>query len=225
MLKESYLRFIGFSAVAMFAFANVAAAEGVYVSLQGGYSFLQNSKIGGDLADSTTDPDVIELENSYLFGGSIGYDFKGPLRVEAAGTYQKFDVDKIRNDDTGVFESGTGDVSVVGVTINGFYDFKNPGQSLVPYIGAGIGAVYADINDIQRGSRTVLDENAYAPTGLGMVGVSYDLSKSVALSVGYQLQWIGVLDGSITRSSGASSDAETDQIFIHNVTAGLRITF
>ena len=151
----------------------------------------------------------------------------GPPRRSrvAAGTYQKFDVSKIRNDDTGVYESGTGEATIIGGAINGFIDFKNPGQSLTPYIGAGVGAVFADLNDIQRGSRTVLDEGAIAPTGLALVVVSYDLSKSVALTVGYQFQSIGVLDGSITRSSGASSDAETNSIYIHNVTAGLRITF
>jgi len=220
----------GFAATALaagliVAFSNAAAAEGLYGSLMGGYSFLQDTTLGGERTDLNRNQDAVKLDNSYIFGGAIGYSFKDPWRVEGEVTYQKYDVDKIRNDDTGVFQNGTGDVGVLSFGINGFYDFRQTGWSVVPYIGAGVGAVYADADDVQRPGRRTLNESAVAPTAVGLLGVSYDLSKSVVLTAGYRFQWIGVLDGSHLRGNGTTVNAEVDDVFIHSVTAGLRFNF
>lgn len=206
------------------AFANAAAAEGMYASLLGGYSVLHDTTLSGERTDIGTEQDAVKLDNSYIFGGAIGYAYKSPWRAEGELTYQKYDIDQIRNDDTGLFQTGSGDIGLLSFGINGYYDFKSD-LSWTPYVGLGVGAVYADANDIQRPGRSTLNESAIAPTGVALLGVSYGISESVALTAGYRLQWIGVLDGSQTRTNGTTIDAETENIFIHSVTAGLRFNF
>jgi outer membrane autotransporter protein len=220
---KSKFSLVMLSAGAAVVFANAAMAEGMYGSLMGGASFLGDKKLSGERTDLSINQDAIELDNSYIFGGAIGYEFKEPWRIEGEVTYQNYDVDQIRNN-SGVFETGNGDVGLLSFGVNGFYDFKKTGWSVVPYIGAGVGAVYAEANDVQRPGRSKLNESAFAPTGVAMLGLSYDVTPEVTLTTGYRMQLIGVLDGSHTTSSGAK-DAEIDSIFIHSITAGLRYNF
>jgi len=207
-----------------FGFANGAAAEGMYGSLMGGYSFFQDSTLSGERDDLNNSTDAIKLDDSFIVGGAIGYSFKEPWRVEGEVTYQKFDVDQIINT-AGVFVAGNGDISVIGFGVNGVYEYRQSGSSLTPYIGVGVGAIYADANDVQRPGRSTLNESAFAPTGQVLLGVDYDLDKSVALTAGYRFQAIGVLDGSQTRTNGTTINGESDFVFLHSVTAGIRFKF
>ena len=207
-----------------FGFANAAAAEGMYGSLMGGYSFFQDSTLSGERDDLNNSTDAIKLDDSFIVGGAIGYSFKEPWRLEGEVTYQKFDVDQIINT-AGTFVTGNGDIGVIGFGVNGVYEYRQSGSSLTPYIGVGAGAIYADANNVQRPGRSTLNESAFAPTGQVLLGVDYDLDKSVALTAGYRLQGIGYLDGSNTRSNGSNISGDADFILIHNVTAGLRFKF
>lgn len=224
MINKSCFAATALVAGMVVAFANGAAAEGGYVSLMGGYSLLNDSKIGAERDDLNTSVDAIELDNSFIFGGAIGYEFDGGFRVEGEVTYQSFDVDKLLNS-TQVLVAANGDIDVLGFGVNGFYDFKDSKSALTPYIGAGLGAVYADANSVNITGRSTLNDSTFAPTAAVMLGVSYDLDKSVALTAGYRLQGIGYLDGSNTRSNGSNISGDADFILIHNVTAGLRFKF
>ena len=205
-------------------FTNGAAAEGGYVSLMGGYSTL-DSTIKGERDDINDLTNAVTLKDSFIGGIALGYSFKDPWRIEAEATYQNFDIDQIRNDQTGVLANGNGDIDAIGLTANVFYDYKTSGTSLAPYIGLGLGAIYVEANSVQRPGRSTLNDSAVAPTALAMVGVGYDLTKEVNLNVGYRLQGIGVLSGSQTRANGTVINADTNYILIHSVTAGLRFSF
>ena len=229
MIDKSGFAATALAASMVVAFANGAAAEGMYASFIGGYSALADSGI--DLNANTRQ---VTLHGSYVAGGAIGYNFKGPLRVEGEVTYQNYDVDEINAkavfpivNPPGPFVDGNGDVDVLGFSINGIYDFKPYISTLIPYIGAGAGVIYAEANDVESTGRSILNESAVAPTALAMLGVGYNPDDSVTLTVGYRFQWVGVLDGSHIRTGGTeiSADTDNDQIFIHSFTVGLRFNF
>ena len=224
MITKSGIAVTALAAAMVVAFTNGAAAEGGYVSLMGGYSTL-DSTIKGERDDINDLTNAVTLKDSFIGGIALGYSFKDPWRIEAEATYQNFDIDQIRNDQTGVLANGNGDIDAIGLTANVFYDYKTSGTSLAPYIGLGLGAIYVEANSVQRPGRSTLNDSAVAPTALAMVGVGYDLTKEVNLNVGYRLQGIGVLSGSQTRANGTVINADTNYILIHSVTAGLRFSF
>ena len=225
MIRKSGIAATALAAGMVLAFANGAAAEGGYVSVMGGYSFLNDSTIGAERDDLSGSVDAITLEDSSaIFGGAIGYNFKGPWRVEVEATYQEYDVEQLLNS-VKVLVPATGDVGVISAGINGIYDIKQSDMPVTPYIGAGVGAIYADANDVKVAGRSTLNDQAFAPTAVLMLGVGYDLTESVALTAGYRLQGIGYLDGSNTRSNGSNISGEADVLLVHTATAGLRFNF
>ena len=225
MIRKSGIAATALAVGMVLAFANEAAAEGAYVSLMGGYSFLNDSTIGAERDDLNTSVDAITLEDSSaIFGGAIGYSFKEPWRVEVEATYQKYDVEQLLNS-VKVLVAATGDVGVISASINGIYEYRQPDMPVTPYIGAGLGAIYADANDVKVTGRSTLNDSAYAPTAVLMLGVGYDLTEAVALTAGYRLQGIGYLDGSNTRSNGSKISGEADFLLVHSATAGLRFSF
>lgn len=201
------------------------AADGFYSSLDVGYSFLHGSEIEGDIGGTSNDNGFVSVDDTYLLSASVGYNFKGPWRTGLEGSYQKFDVDQIKDNQDGTTASGSGDATLISLSINGYYDFEQENRAWTPYLGLGIGAVYADLNDISRPGRSTLNETGIAPAASLMAGVSYALSSSISLTAGYRLQFIPIFDGEHTRSDGTKAEAEADPILIHNVTIGVRFQF
>jgi len=213
-------------AIGMFiVVANGAKAEGVYVAALGGYATLNDASIGAQRDDLSTSLDAITLEDSSaLFGGSIGYNFDNGFRLEGEVTHQGYDVEKLLNA-VKVLVTASGDVDVFSAGINAFYDIKLDDIPVTPYIGAGLGAVYLDANDVKVAGRSTLNEGAVAPTAAFMLGLGFDLTDSIMLSAGYRLQGIGYIDGSNTRKNGSSVSGEADAILIHSGTVGIRYGF
>ena len=199
------------------------SAGNIYTALSGGVAFPQDSTISGDTTSSSQDAVRIS-DSSFIIAGAVDYEFASPWRIEAEVTYQNYDVDEIKNDDTGVFESGSGDVDVLGFGINGYFDFQNK-TAFTPYLGAGIAAAYVSANDVQRPGRSTLNESAFAPMPQVMLGVVYQVTDALDLTFGYRLQGLVYLSGDHTRSNGTKVEGDVDAIFFHSVSAGLRFTF
>ena len=215
-----------FGVIGLMAIGGVsdAVAEGKYVSLQGGRTFLLDSTISGSRDDLGVTTDAVKLSDANIVSGAIGYSNKADWRFEGEATWQQFDVDQIL-DVTSNFVTGEGDIDVFGVGFNGFYEFRST-ASVTPYIGAGLGAVYLKANDVRSPGRSTSSEEAFAPRGQAMVGVDFDVSEDIALTLGYRLQGIGVISASHTKANGSSFDGQSENIiYLHNVTAGLRFSF
>jgi OmpA-OmpF porin, OOP family len=184
---------------------------------------LHDSTLSGDT--SAGSGDAVRLEDpTFIVGGAIGYNYDSPWRVEGELTYQTYDVDAIKSDDTGVFQSAAGDIDLFALGINGYYDFEND-SAFTPYLGAGLGAFYAMANDVQRPGRSTLDDSAFAPMAQGMLGISYALSDNADLTAGYRLQVLPSLSGEQTRTNGTTVGADVDTVLIHSGSIGLRFSF
>lgn len=159
MISKSGFVATALAAGMVLAFANGAMAEGGYVSVMGGYSVLQDNTLSGERDDKSLNIDAVKLDDSFIVGGAIGYSFKDPWRIEIEATYQNHDVDQILNAANTALVSGNGDVDVISGLVNAIYEYRDSGSSWTPYIGAGIGIIYVNANDVQRpaaASRTVM---------------------------------------------------------------------
>ena len=146
-----------------------------------------------------------EFDNGYAINGQVGYAFNNGFRVELEGSYTRYDVDRhsgltvgganidgvdvavltrgapaATNPSVGaVFADGQGRVSNFGLFGNVFYDI-NTGSSFKPYVGAGIGYQWADIQYRPSGV-DVADDNDGGFAYQLMAGASFAVSDNAEI--------------------------------------------
>ncbi|MBO8091921.1 MAG: porin family protein [Prosthecochloris sp.] len=141
------------------AFSATGYSAEKYVSLGAGISWMNDS----DIEDVAGIVDVLggEIEMDYGSGftatGAFGCDY-GDYRVEGEIGYQSGDVDGIGLDFSDVIDLHDwdidwdgkasadlkGDVSVLTLMVNGYYDIDLGGVELSPYVGVGVAQVSLD---------------------------------------------------------------------------------
>ena len=180
----------------LFASTASAFAAGPYVGVAGGVSIFHDSD---DTAPGYYDA-TIGYDAGYGFNLSAGYNFD-VFRLEGEYGYKEADV----KDVSGYSYSGA-DASFNSFMVNGYYDIKT-NSAATPYIGAGLGLIYGELND---NGYTVDDT---VPGYQFIAGVGFDLNKNITLDVSYRLQ-------------GAASDFEKDgekiSYLSSNVYGGIR---
>jgi opacity protein-like surface antigen len=126
-------------------------AFGIYLRADAGWSFL----------------DWTVNDNAPVIGGGIGYQMNDYLRTD------------VRADWAGNYDVAPGsDMSLTTVTGNLYFDWAND-TAFTPYIGAGLGWGWANIDN-------AADDNGF--TYSLMAGVAMDLTESVAIDVGYRMR-------------------------------------
>jgi len=165
------------------------------------------------------------------FRGDITIDFRGKQNFEANRTYTYTSV-------TGQAVNGTWRESLkVRGTVtmaNAYFDILPRGR-FTPYVGAGIGFVYNDVErthfnqEIIPATGQVFTYNAAAKDpdwGLAaalMAGVSFAFDHRWALDIGYRAQYLTETQGTDLMPSGELSKATMSDHWDHQVRAGLRI--
>ncbi|MGG5824090.1 outer membrane beta-barrel protein, partial [Falsiroseomonas sp. HW251] len=172
--------------------------------------------------------------------GSVGWGFGNGLRAEFEVNYRNNDVDSMRVSNVG-FGPGSnyaGNAFSWGFMVNAFYDF-NLGWPVVPYVGAGIGTVIQNWNNIRQSNQAngsnylhvVGTNSVFAYQGI--VGVAYPLADVPGLAFTAEYRAIGALDGSRDAyyypglGAGARSvgNADTTNGFTQSLLFGLRYNF
>ncbi|NHK27419.1 P44/Msp2 family outer membrane protein [Parvularcula flava] len=139
------------SVLAAIAFGGSALAQdsGYYIQGHGGANFIVQDDAElmidglGDFSGS------YDADTGYVLGGALGKHFGNGFRSDIELTY--------RSNSIGDFEAegqtfeADGDLSSLGVFLNGYYDFAVENSAFVPYIGAGLGYVNVDAEDENEG--------------------------------------------------------------------------
>ena len=142
------------------------AAEGPYVSLQGGGSFLSDAdNVGGGISIESS------FETGYNVSGAAGYSFKNGIRLEGEISYRRNSLDKLTitadggvgvalgvGSLNGISADADGNVSALSFMANAFYDFRLA-NSVKPYVGGGIGVARLSINDAAVLGITLVDDD------------------------------------------------------------------
>ena len=119
-----------------------------------------------------------------MAGASLGYSFKGGLRLEGEMTqryYGRLGTDDARD----ALGLGQGPASELSLMLNGVYDFdtKTP---LTPFIGAGLGGVRFDQQDpglIGEGFDFQSERSSWNLGVQGFAGLEYEFSDDLRVGV------------------------------------------
>jgi len=142
---------------------------------------------------------------------AAGYKFDNGFRgeLELAGRWN--DVESVGS------TSSSGDTAAYSGMLNALYDIKIEGP-ITPYVGAGLGIARIDDNSVSPigGSSVSDDDTALAYQAI--LGISYDLSESMALTADYR--YFASDDLSLTTASSVAVEQEYSS---HAILVGLRL--
>jgi OmpA-OmpF porin, OOP family len=204
--------------------------NGPYVRAEGGWSHENDMKGSGTGSNSGLRFDSTE-DSGFMAGGAAGWKF-GQLRAELGLDFSGHDVSGISvgNDGglgarlhttslTGASSSPSGKVRVLDGMINAYWDFRT-GTPFVPYIGIGVGAAHASLDNFAVGGQPLSNSSdtvfAYQP----MVGVRYHVTDAIAIGVEYR--YFATVQPTFKDSSGQPFKGRIES---HNVLANLSYFF
>lgn len=208
--------------------SSAQAAEGPYVSLQGGASFLSDAdNVGGGISIESN------FETGFGLAGAVGYGIRNSgIRVEGEVSYRRNGLDKltVTNDGgvgaalgvgslNGLSLAADGNVSALSGMVNAFYDFRLANR-VKPYVGGGVGVARLSINDAAILGVTVADDDdivfAYQVGG----GVGFEATPKTTIFLDYR--YFATADPSFSDVLGGAFESEYAS---HNVSVGLRYNF
>jgi len=179
------------------------AAVGPYVSGSIGAVMANDSDLSSTYypGDSAT----VDFDTGFGLGIAVGNDYGGD-RLEVEFGYQENDLDTVKGG--GKSYALPGDVSGMGLLVNGYHDFKTT-STVTPFIGAGIG--FANVELDMPGYNE--DDNVFAyQVGAGL---SFAVNQEVNLDLKYR--YFGTTDPEF--------DGIEAEYSSHNVYAGIRVAF
>lgn len=211
------------------------AAEGFYVGLQGGASFLSDNEVDASLdGDSETTPVEVEFNTGFGVGGVAGYAFPMGLRVESEFTYRRNGLDAVTFTDpaAGIPDpvGADGHFRSFALMANGYYEL-DLGWPVMPYVGAGIGVARTKI-EIDEFSAfgtalpAVFDDSDTVFAYQAMAGLAYQLMPSMAVGIEYRFFGSSGPDfEDQLLSAAAEVGLDGESIKSHNVFVNLRYFF
>lgn len=180
------------------AFAQEVTSGDTYFKLSGGAVVMDdlNGTSGGV-------PVEIEFDTGWTVSGTVGYNLNPQLALEAELGYLTAD-----------FDSGT--AGGVSVSIDGDYStflalanivfHPLDGGGFDPYIGAGAGVAFAEIDINSIGGVAVNSSDSSEDLALqGTAGLDFDLGASSSIGAQYRYLW--------TDTGGSNSDELSGHLF------------
>lgn len=156
--------------------------DGLYIRGNIGSSNLSNSKL-----TSSAVPGVevdIEFDEGLGFSIALGDDTKDHSRVELELGYHSYDIVNFQTAGTTV--SGTGDITILSLLINGFLDIKTD-WGISPYIGGGIGYAKIDIDNVSVAGISISgNDDEFVWAWQVSAGVGYPINDKVTVDLGYR---------------------------------------
>jgi len=265
----SKLRRALLAAVALVGTAGTAAAADLYGSSKDTYmpaiAYGPSWYVRGDVAWAHYDkPEMwengiwklteTEIDRNFAFGGGIGHYFTRNVRGDVTFEYRKEtdfsgNIADPLNDIPGKRKFG---VQSNVIMANLYYDF-NAGGRVMPYIGAGLGAVHHKVKDgtvepICGCPGTIDGDSNWSVAGALMAGVSINLlgarepvmrgmkddpvpvasNRGLYLDIGYRFMYLGDTATGPVRgpaTNPVSHDPSVDGIHAHELRLGLRYDF
>jgi opacity protein-like surface antigen len=187
-----------------------------------------------------------EFDNGFAIGGQVGYRFDNGFRLELDGTFNRYGVARhtgltvgdanIDDVDVAVLTRGApsaanptvgevlaqddGEVTNYGLFGNVFYDI-NTGGGFSPYVGAGIGFQWVDV-EYRPSDVDVADDTDSGLAYQLMAGASFDVSERAQLFGQYTYRSLTDDAEVPVNLLPATLGVESSQSII---SAGLRVTF
>ena len=162
------------------------ALNGVYIGAGAGINWMAETGVNPGSAKATSDG------VGFVGLGSIGYGFGNGVRVELEGNYRYQPV-KI-----GALK---GHGSSYGPMVNALFDF-DAGLGFTPYVGAGVGYQWGDINVGGRAN----GKGTWAAQGI--LGAAFPIADVPGLAVTAEARVLGTLEKVRYGNAGGSTDPQ-----------------
>ncbi len=205
--------------------ASAGADSDYYVRLDSGLAFTNDPDgAGRNGTNRSTD-----IDDTFILSAGFGMPLDTNIRGDISITYRdNMDISGV----DGAGNSVNGDVDSVDTMFSLYYDFKQVhdiigNDTITPYVGAGIGLSYLAASKLKTsGQSTENDAYAVDLSYAAMAGVAADLSDTVSVDLGYRFVNLGQFEHDGTFEDGSRSTAtEYDDLFSHEVRAGIRYNF
>jgi opacity protein-like surface antigen len=212
--------------VAMAASVSGASAGQWVAGVFGGGAFPQGDHEFSFVNGAGTEfPYGVSLENGFIVGAALGYDYNPNWRAEIEVAYSSNDF----GDDYAAQPPGfvglneTGSYDVVTVLINGWYSFAPIGTDLVPYLGGGIGVAFVDADlTVSNGAGRQLDGEDVAFAAQLGGGLRFGLGPDWDADLAYRFRgaWGVEIDSAL-----AGFTTTDDDFYQHTLTIGFTHKF
>jgi opacity protein-like surface antigen len=166
-------------AAAFLACGGSAAAQTLYLGVEGGWTSLQNqtNKATGYF------PSTAKFDSGFAVGGRVGYEM-GPWRFEEEYAYRGNDISSLANGGIPVLGASGSRQSHAFMT-NLLYDISL-GWPVTPHIGIGIGAANLIDKASAPGFGTLRDDSDWQFGYQAIGGIRYNLTPNFAFDVDYR---------------------------------------
>lgn len=183
-----------------------AQGHGFYIAGYGGLNLAEEMPLG------TVDG---ELSIGFIGNGGLGYEFGNGLRAEGLFGYGTHDIDKI-----GSNSAASGDVDIYTFMANILYEFRPDGWFIYPYLGAGVGALRLQADNVAPVAGSSVDEADLSIAIQAIVGASVDITDRLSFSIDYR----HLRAPDLTFNTAAGGQVFSDYAS-HQIMAGLRFRF
>jgi OmpA-OmpF porin, OOP family len=181
-------------AVPAFALSHMAMAQpisGLYVGAGAGYNYQSTQKLvyaPGGLGGSRT-----YFQGSVSGEGSVGYGLGNGLRFEIEGMYLRQQLNKLKPGFIAPKFDFHGYTQKYGAFVNALYDVDVGLPFFYPYVGAGVGYLWTNIDNASINSAGVDSINGtYGSIAYqGIVGFSVPIPPAPGLSITADYHYIG----------------------------------
>ena len=191
--------------------SQTAGAEDVYSRLSLGLAKPGNSDIMDEANPGTRV--VAKFKNNMHASIALGKEY-GSFRIEGEMSYQTNDFESASL--LGADVDITGDMSILALLINGYYDFKNK-TDFTPYLSAGFGGSSMWMSGLS------------VPAASFVSGTGDDIVAAYQIGCGLIYKMDEIISFDLNYKYFVPSDSEFNTIQTeftsHNVSLGLRINF
>ena len=176
------------------------ADEGLYLRIGAGVGTIDEDEL-------TT----IDFQNGYVGSVAVGYNRFFPqhvadLRVEVEGSARFNDINEINSG------SANGDLQAFGAMVNGYFDLRT-NLIVVPYVGAGFGALHVRLDHNAAGGAVVaIDDDDTVFAYQVMAGFTYNMGDNLGIGLDYRF-----MESDRFRVDNVASGTFTGRYNMHSV--------
>jgi opacity protein-like surface antigen len=201
------MRLFGASTLLMLLLTSQAWAQPTWFYVRGdiGASFSRDA--GGSIDD--------DFGTATLFNAGVGFKILPFIRTDLTLTYRTgYEIDSAL-----LGTRASADVTNLTGMLNAYFDFAEIGR-FQPYIGAGIGVAYNDVDSVNAGGIALSGDSTTELAWQVGLGTAISLVPGIAIDLGYRYVDLGEVKTGRTAGLELSGD-----LTAHEVMAGVRIGF
>lgn len=198
--------------------ATPASAADHYISGMGGISWMNDIQADESYYNGSQDRDELDVSSGLSLAGAIGCDY-GDYRLEAEIGYQKNEIDSY-SDNGSTSSDMKGDVSLLSLMANGYYDFDLGGVEL--YATAGIGVAQVTFDDVYDDGSDV-GYTVHETTLAYQIGAGIAVPVADNIKIDARYRYFATTD--FTPDDVSTYTNQDMNIESHSVLLGLRVGF